>query len=334
MVAIRPTLVFVLGLFAGLLVSCGQSPSEPALESTSESSGQPKAQASQQEYRLAALSPAMAVMIRDLGHEDWIVAKHDHDMVLSDQVPAAGSEIGFDLEILIQADPTHLFFQKTSTARSSRLLQIASERGWILFERPLNTLDDIAITMDDLYYLFNGPPQIQSGPFGVMEIQDRKLPSESLAVSWDDLGPVADAAGRVLVLGSIDPIGAMGPGSYHHQLIHRLGATPAMTQGAMWIELDYEDLIALNPDSIILILPRQRGEADHFGEPANEPAKLTLEDVKGMLGPIGQLPISAIEHDRIGVIDHPLGLLPSGSLGDVAQEMAELMRLWASDDRP
>jgi hypothetical protein len=93
----------------------------------------------------------------------------------------------------------------------------------------------------------------------------------------------------------------------------------------MWIELDYEDLIALNPDSIILIMPKQMLESDRFGAP-KEPSS---EEVARVFGSIAQLPISAVENGRLGIIDHPLGLLPSGVLADVAQEMGSLMKQWS-----
>ena len=312
------TLRSFIALCALVLVSCGPSPSvTPAIKQGEN--------AEQTEFRLAALSPAIAVMLRDLGYEDRIVAKHDYDMVLSNRVPSAGSELGFDLEVLIESNPTHLFFQKTSAHRSPKLLQIAQDRGWIIVERPLNTLDDIAVAMDDLYYMFEGTPQSQPKNFDVMEIKEHSPPSEGLALAWDDIGPVADGAGKVLVLGSVDTIGAMGPGSYHYQIIQRLGATPAIAEGSMWVELDYEDLIALNPDSIILIAPKQPTNDDRFGEPV----KPTLDEIKTLFGPLADLPVAAFEAGRIGVIDHPLGLLPSGALGEVAEEMGELMREWA-----
>tara|TARA_R110002096_G_scaffold173781_2_gene348023 strand:+ start:187295 stop:188242 length:948 start_codon:yes stop_codon:yes gene_type:complete len=299
------------------LVSCGKSPSQPT-------STQSDPNTARDEIRIAAMSPAMSVMIRDLGYEDRIVAKHDYDMILGSRVPAAGSELGFDLEMLIQTNPTHVLFQKTSTERSQRFLQIAQEHHWIIFERPLNTLDDIATTMDDLYFLFNGVPQRQDRQYDMNEVFSQPLPSAKLAAAWDDLGPVADAAGRVLVLASVDPIGAMGPGSYHHQIIDRLGASQAITEGSMWIELDYEDLIRLNPDSIVLIAPRQPSEDERFAEPLGP----TPDDIKRIFGPIMELPINAVTNGHIGVIDHPLGLLPSGSLGEVAEEIGALFQQW------
>jgi len=307
----------ILFLLVLMSTSCNKSPSQADSSSSSDPS-------SNQELRLAALSPGIAVMLRDLGYEDQIVAKHEYDMVLSDQVSAAGSEIGFDLEVLIQTNPTHLFFQKTTADRSPRLLALAKERGWVIFERPLNTLDDIASTMDDLYFLFEGLPERRPRQYDMNEVLGKQTPSVALANSLDDLGPAADRAGRVLVLGSVDPIGVMGPGSYHHQIIERLGATPAIVEGAMWIEMDYEDLIALNPDSIIYIAPRQSTVDDRFGTGSG----MTIEEIKAIFGPIAELPIAAVEHGRIGVIDHPLGLLPSGALAQVAEQIRALMESW------
>lgn len=304
-------------LCAAFLSGCNRSPSSQSGSGAAETNADA-------EMRLAVLSPGISAMVRDLGYEDLIVAKHDYDMVLSDRVPAAGSELGFDLETLIKADPTHVFFQTTSTARSAEFLEAADRQGWVLFERPLNTLDDIASTMDDLYFLFEGVPQREARQYDMNEVFARATPSVALAESWVDLGPVANSAGRVLVLGALDPIGAMGPGSYHYEIIERLGATPAIESGSMWIEMDYEDLITLNPDSIILIAPRQSSEDDRFVAPT----PLTMEAIRERFGPLMELPVSAIQQQRLGIVEHPLGLLPSGALGEVAEEIGELFESW------
>ena len=302
-----------------LLASCSKQGSTQSQSQSQSNTTDPS------EMRIAALSPGIAAMIQELGYEDLIVAKHDYDLALSDQVPPAGSELGFDLEVLIAAQPTHVYFQKTAAERSARFDEVAQEQNWIIIDRPLNTLDDIATTMDDLYYLFHGPPQRETGEYDLEEVLTHTQPSAALAQSWDDAGPIADAAGRVLVLGSVDPIGAMGPGSYHAQIVQRLGAQLAIDEGSMWVEMDYEDLINLNPDSIILIAPKQPSEDDLFGEPTRP----TLEDSRAMLGPIASLPICANEHDRIAIIDHPLGLLPSGALSEVASEIRWYFEQWA-----
>lgn len=270
------------------------------------------------------MSPAISVMVRDLGHEDSIVACHDFDLILSDDVPRAGSELAWDTETLVSADLTHLIFQRTSAKLPQALRSLADDRGWTIIERSLNTLDDVAVCMDDLYYMLEGAPERGAREYDIEEALDHTPPSERLARSWRDRGPRARDAGRVLLLGSVDPIAAVGPGSFHHQLIERMGMTPAITQGAMWIELSAEDVIGINPDSILLVAPRTRGDADRFGAP--EP--VVGPDAEAALKYVADLPTRAAESGRLGVCAHPLGLLPSSALGEVADEIDLILESW------
>lgn len=310
------TILFLLTL---LLTSCGSNttPSEQSNASTDNPTHEP--------FRIAALAPGIAVIVRDLGHEDLIVARHDFDMICSDSIPKAGSSLGWDLEALIAANPTHLIMQRSETAPiPDTLISAAEAHNWTIMARPLDTLDDIAILSDDLHYLIEGPPEREPGEYDIQSALEHTQPSARLARAWRDRGPIADNAGRVLILGSLDPPAAMGPNSFHHQLIERMGMTPAITEGAMWIELDYEDLVALKPDSILLFAPQNRDDSDDFGAPEPITGPRALET----LGPIAQLPIPALEHNKVAVIDHPLALLPSTALADIAHEIEQILETW------
>jgi len=311
---VRPIRV-IFALFSLTLVACAERAAQ-------------EADAPDEGARIAALSPAIGVMLRDLGHEDSIVARHDFDKALASSIPRAGSSLGWDLEVLAEVDPTHLVFQKTTAELPENLTALAGARGWVIVQRRLDTLDDIAACVDDLALMFGaeaGPEISGSVTQGNLAIDPGvDLPSAALGRAWRDRGPIADAAGRVLILGSLDPPAAMGPGSFHHQLIVRMGMTPAIDEGAMWIELDYEDIVSIAPDSIILFAPDPGRDDGRFGMPA-QPGP---DDARAELGPIARLPTPASDSGRLGVIDHPLALVPATTLARVAEEIERVLGSW------
>lgn len=271
------------------------------------------------DLRIVALAPALGVIVRDLGLEDRIVGRHAWDMALPESVPTVGSHDDPDLEAILRLNPTHILVQEMETRVPASLARMAQEHGWIVWGFPLLTLDDIAITIDELALRLGPPDDDRARP----DAPERPLPSARLAEAWSDRGQPARNAGRVLLLATTDPPGAMGPGSFHHQLIERLGARPALTVGGPWQELDHEDILRLAPDSIVLFHP---GPAGHLGAGARPVP--TLADARAALGNIALLDIPAVRAGRLALIDHPLGLLPASSLAEVADEIARAFDTW------
>jgi len=318
----------VLFILIGVLAACSKSPAGAAKSKAQQGQTQ---QAGDVESRFAVFSPAIGVMLRDLGFEDSIVGKHTYDTALSDSIAVVGSHIDVDYEMLITLSPTDLFFEINTIEIPTRVKDLAAENDWQIWTYELKTLDDIATTIDDLYLKLVGfrEKKIDDGNFLEIDIDpsakfDIELPSARLANAWSPIGRPASAAGRMLVLASVDPPGAMGPGSFHAQLIDRLGVLPAITDGAMWQELDFEDMIELAPESILVFMPKPSDEQDLIGEP--EP--MSWAQIKSKAGGIADLPIPAAEHQRIAIIEHPLGLLPSSSLGQVADEVVAAIEGW------
>lgn len=307
------------------LVACGSN------ASSSQSQGGKGAPGDElsSEPRFAVFSPAIGVMLRDLGFEDQIVGRHSFDTALSESIPVVGSHIEIDDEMLIEVEPTILIFQRGSVEIPERITALAEQRGWAIWTYQLESLDDIATTLDDLYLKLVGfpadanndgdPTTFEVDPTKRFEIE---LPSARLARAWSPMGRDAQVAGRTLLLAGTDPAGALGPGSFHAQLVERMGIAKALTSGGMWQELDLEDLIELAPDSILIFDPRD--DEAMIGEP--EP--ITWAQVEAALGPIASLPIPAIEQRRVGVIDHPQALLPSSTLAQVADQIRKTLADW------
>lgn len=254
--------------------------------------------------RLAVLSPALGVVIRDIGAADLAVARHGWDVALDESLPVGGDQTGLDYEPLLRARPTHILLEWPGDP-PSRLTSIAENRGWTVLNYDMLGLEQMLAAADDLHARFAPAPR---GP----------APSELM---HDALSPPGDypASGRVLLLAPGASPAALGPGSFHHEILVRLGAQPAIEEGAPWITLDAEDLLHLAPDSIILVEPRQRGAP---------PASRAWEDVIGRLGRLGELPIAAIEHRRVALMDDPADLTPSTAMIDWARRVRATLEEW------
>ena len=325
--------VFLMPMLCALALIVGCSRSGSTGGAASKAGSHAKDQATEVEHRFAVFSPAIGVMLRDLGFEDSVVGRHSFDSALSKSIPVVGSHIDVDYEMLLSVEPTDVFFEINESEIPPKVISLAKEHDWQIWSYKLETLDDIANTVDDLYFKLVGfsQPAPSADPFNIVVDPSAKfqidLPSARLASAWSPMGRPASDAGRVLLLASLDPPGAMGPGSFHAQLIDRLGLSPAIESGGMWQELDYEDIVHLNPDSIIVLKPREPDPVDLIGEPQ----AMSWDEIRQRVGGIADLPISAVHTRRIAIIEDPLGLLPSTSLARVADEIREAVMGWAKD---
>jgi ABC-type hemin transport system substrate-binding protein len=292
--------------------------------------------------RVVALSPAVGVMMRDLGLSDLVVGKHDYDMVFGDTVPAVGHQEAIDYESLLRVAPTDVIIEWGSRPLPPRLEEMASANGWDLYPVRLLTLDDIAETVDELAIRYgvvdfetvgSGRPEGVGGPADIpalprfrdpAEALEAELPSAALARAWTVRGGGFEGIGPVLLIGGVDPVGALGPGSFHHQILERIGGVPALRAGSPWVELDAEDVLRLDPAAIVLIAPARGG-----GAGSRDPAV-----VRERLGVLGTLDVAAVRDGRLALIDDPLALLPSTSMADFADRLAAALEAWRDAGGP
>lgn len=254
--------------------------------------------------RLAVLSPAFAVILHDLGRAETIAARHAFDEVSDPAIPVAGDQNALDYEVLASVDPTHIILEDAAQDPPPRLLQFADDRGWQIAQIPALSLDDIpgAITrLDDL-----------SLPAGATRPSDE---ARALLNRFDSaIQPdrkLAARAGRTLLVTWTDPIGVMGPGSFHHDLARRLAMTPLPAHGAPYITLSPEEVIELDPDSIILLIPG--ADPDRIPE---------------LLGPISRLDLRAVRKNRVALMNDDLVLSPSTAMIDLARRLREQISKW------
>lgn len=261
------------------------------------------------QVRIAALSPAVAVILVDLGLEEQIVARHGWDLILDRELPVAGDQTGLDYEVLVRTRPTHVILEWGSRPLPARLTRLAEQHGWMLKNVSLLTLDDIEEAAEDLHrQLGDGSDWAGSE----LETRWRSALRQRDTVAQRN-------SGGVLLLYSTQPPGALGPGSAHQEVLESIGGRSVLEHGGPYLTLDAEDVLRLSPDGIIIIRPRPPGSA---------PDDPDLDTLRRQLGRIGTLDVPAVRHGRLALIDHPLGQLPSTSLAEIAREMAAILEGW------
>ncbi len=283
----RLAITLILTCLLAVLPSCSDDTKEPGTHETHDN-----------QRRIVSLSPAGSKILIDLGLEEAIVGRHNFDRAVHADVPPVGEQGAIDYEKLLSIEPTHVIVQTDSQSMPARLTQIASETGFEIVNLTRT------LTLDDVQQ-------------ATRQLEDRFAPGSGLAEQLAHaIEPRADdrsSWGTVLVVMHTAPtVDALGPGSAHQELIERLGYTPAVTEGLPYLPMDAEDVLALDPGVIVLVLPRAKD-----GEPAPEDWQPTPKE----LGSLAGLGLRAVESGRVVLIDDPLALLPSTALIGVSAEL-------------
>ncbi|MDX2016809.1 MAG: hypothetical protein SFY95_04105 [Planctomycetota bacterium] len=299
MIPRRGLFVLALAMLGVGLASCERAPARPAPAQ----SGAP---------RVVVLSPALARTMQDLGLARFIVGRHAFDTVSDQSVPAVGDQLGIDYERLLALGPTHVLLESDAKGAPPRLESLAGERGWALRRVPVLSLTDVRASPAALAEFFANTPAAP-GAERVAELVsdfDRALARRT---------PSLERAGRVLLLLSTDPPAALGPGSFHHEILTSIGGTPALAEGAPFVELDAEDVRRLAPDAVVILSTQGEGVA-------------TGESVRASAGVLGTLDIPAVRSSRFARLADPLALTPSTASARLANRLAELLESWAREE--
>lgn len=258
--------------------------------------------------RIAALAPPLSMIARDLGLADRLVARHAYDAWADPALPTVLDQNGIDYPELLRARPTHVLTQWGDRPLPAPLIELSQKHSFVVEDFRFLPIDDIAAALTRFAALFP-----QSAPLAAgwrSKIDAALVPA-----------PSASAAGRVLLLHSASPPAALGPGSYHHQLLERLGATPALADGSRFMALHAEDVLRIAPDAIVLIQPRAPGAT----------APNTTPDSTALLGPLANLRIPALAASppRVARLDDTDALIPGTNIVRLAARLTDILGAFA-----
>lgn len=271
-------------------------------------------------FRIISLSPAVTDMLIDLGLADHIVGRDRWEAQLPDDVPKVGDLTQFNREAFIALRPTDVIIQAGDRGAPAGLVELAEALEFNLINLQIDGLADITGAMNQVVNALTFAGQGSADSHGAPSSSSRSNLERSAAATASDitsriessLAPLAstnpEAAATfsergVLLLHSLDPPQAFGPGSYLDDVLARLGVQNALSEGGPWQRLDFEAVTQLDPWAIILVSPKANPDWT----------------------PLARLTLKAVDADRIGVLDHPQALLPGSSVAEVAADLRVLL---------
>ncbi|MFI4859598.1 MAG: ABC transporter substrate-binding protein [Phycisphaerales bacterium JB063] len=270
-------------------VSCGGSPTPPSTDDSST-----------QALRIVSLSPAVTRMIIDMGGRDLLVGVAQHDDV-SLGLPVCGNYLDPDVERILSLEPDLILTESGVQPTSARLAEL--EMAGVFEVVALPHMESVGDVADALTHPEHGLGVLLNMPDAAQHARERLDARLALIAELVEDRPRP----RVLMLLTTDPLGAIGGGVTHDQLLAMAGGDNVLADAdAGYVLIDRQMLIDdLRPDVILLIDPN--GAALREGDDR-------LRSLEG-------LPIPAMTDSRVVVIDHPQALLPSTSLPELLGQM-------------
>jgi len=253
-----------------------------------------------QGVRIATTSPAVGIMLRDFGAESLAVGRSGYDVALDSALPVVGDAAGIDLEQLSATGATHVYLETGASAPPSGVTELADSVGFEVRAFELTNLEQLIELADGVHGLVSS------------EVDAGGLPSERFASALETEDALA-GAGRVLLLMPGEPAAALGPGSVHHEVLVAIGGASALEAGRPYMPLDAEDVLALSPEAIVLLVPGKDG------------------NWRDLLGPLAELPVPAIQNARVAVFRDDEVLMASTSTLRYANELRRQLGEWARE---
>ncbi len=271
--------------------------------------------------RIVVLSPALAVILRDLGLEGRIVGRHAWDLCLPESLPACGDQAGIDYEALLKAAPTHVVIQWGKRELPLRLRELSDAHHWKIVPLDPLSLDEVVGAARALEHEFDA--WIDTAHKG------DHSPASQLEHTLATPESAAAKAGRVLLLTNASSPTALGPGSFHADVLSRLGGRSALTGSGAYVTIDAEDVLRMSPDGIVLIEPR--AARSPTTRPLNRSSDFDPADLRSRLGKLAELDIPAVRNGHIALIDDPLALTPSTAMIGFGERLRHILMAWSGD---
>ena len=322
-IAVVASFAWLVGSWSVVSRSGGGLAAPPAAASTLANSPPP---------RIVALAPGLTETLRRIGIGSKIVGRHGFDAWTDPTILVCGDQGGIDAEMLRRANPTHLYLQWGDRQLPSSIKSIAADQHWIVRNFTLLSLDQIQAAAAAMYTDVRATCDTPSAR-AALGIDAETFADSPVGKLWQSATAqlTGDAAAAFAGLGPImllysdrEPVAAAGPGSYHHEILTRLGCRQAILTGAAYQVLDRETLRRTSPAIVVVLKPRkpvavltatQTPNTALTEQPATNQPATNQPALRRALG----FDESALT--RVVIIDDPLAFVPGLNLIDLVEEL-------------
>jgi len=249
---------------------------------------------------VASLVPAATDLIIGMGASDHLVAvsNWDADRREISTLPRVGDYRTIDWEKLAQIRPNVMIVQFAADKMPAGFKERSAEMGIELVNVHINHLDEIFETMRVLGDAMDEPEAARKAA----DALHAKLERVRQQVK-------GQPAVRTLLTRSESSLASVGGGNYLDELLAIAGGKNVLEGGEnSYPTIDREQLLKLNPDVIIQLLP---GASKQVVDQASQ-------SLRGM-------DVSAVKAGRVYALTQPYLLLPGYSVGEVAEEFAKIL---------
>jgi ABC-type Fe3+-hydroxamate transport system substrate-binding protein len=262
------------------------------------------------ELRIVSFMPSATRIVVDLGLGDRIVGVAEHDAAAPEinadgnPMPIVGHYLDVDREMVLSLRPTHVIFPQTKAPVAYQLDQWQTVKmSRLLLEPYPESVAAVAASTLRLGTALGRPDKAAE----LAASLNLPYPGKAVGSRSDQPWP------RTLMVFSVGPVMASGPGTINHDLLLHAGLSNAVGDAAVSaVSLDLEAVLELDPEVIVLLLPG--------ATKAEAAAKRAWFD---------DLPIAAVRDGRVHLMTDPQVLLPATNLPEVLTELSEVV--WSTE---
>ncbi len=276
--------------------------------------------------RIVALAPGLTESLRRIGAGSTIVGRHGFDAWTNPAIPVCGDQGGIDAEMLRRASPTHLYLQWGDKQLPPSIEATAADQHWTVRNFTLLSLEQIQAAAAAMYTDVRSKCDTPSAR-AALGVEAETFAASAIGQLWETAtaqrtGQTADAFAKlgpvILLYSDREPVAAAGPGSYHHEILTRLGCQSAITTGAAYQVLDRETLRRINPAVAIVLKPRKLAASPTTNAAANpSPTASDQPTLRRTLG------LDEAAPTRVVIIDDPLAFVPGLNLLDLIAQFEQ-----------